>query len=115
MPVFANPDSISDAPFEMANLRPQTTGLPFVVWISPRGGARHDVRIKLSRTPRAGPDWMTVTVRPDIRDLGVLLSHDELRQVRAWIELNRDVLVRFWDGDIAYTEDVIPLIRRLPA
>jgi predicted RNase H-like HicB family nuclease len=32
------------APFEMANLFPKHTGLPFVVWISVKGGARHDVR-----------------------------------------------------------------------
>ena len=32
-----------EAPFEMANLFPKHTGLPFVVWISYRGGARHDV------------------------------------------------------------------------
>src|SRR5436305_14358246 len=29
--------------FEMANLRPDRTGLPFVVFISQRGGARHDL------------------------------------------------------------------------
>jgi hypothetical protein len=37
------------ASFEMANLRPERTGLPFVVFISQRGGARRDVRIKLAR------------------------------------------------------------------
>jgi hypothetical protein len=104
-----------DAPFEMANLRPQTTGLPFVVWISQQGSAQHDVRIKLSRTPKAGPDWMTVAVRPDVRDLSGQLSGAELEQVRRWVELNRDTLVRFWDGDIAYTEDVLPMIRRVDA
>ena len=31
--------------FEMANLFPVTTGLPMTVWVSPRGNARHDVRI----------------------------------------------------------------------
>jgi hypothetical protein len=30
----------------MANLGEKHTGLPFVVWISVRGGARHDVRLK---------------------------------------------------------------------
>ena len=31
--------------FEMANLYPDTTGLPMTVWVSPRGDARHDVRV----------------------------------------------------------------------
>jgi hypothetical protein len=30
----------------MANLRPERTGLPFVVFISQKAGARHDVRVK---------------------------------------------------------------------
>ena len=106
-------DASEDAPFEMANLRPETTGLPFVVWISQRGSAKHDVRIKLSKTPRAGPDWMTITVRPEVRDISGQLPAAELLLVRRWIELNRDALVQFWDGDIAYTEDVLPLIRSI--
>src|SRR5215472_7427889 len=32
--------------FEMTNLYRETTGLPMTVWVSPRGTARHDVRIK---------------------------------------------------------------------
>ena len=32
--------------FEMANLYPGTTVLPMTVWVSPRGNARHDVRVK---------------------------------------------------------------------
>jgi hypothetical protein len=34
--------------FEMANLYPDTTGLPMTVWVSPRGNARHDVRVKVN-------------------------------------------------------------------
>ena len=36
--------------FEMANLFPATTGLPMTVWVSPRGNARHDVRVKVNMT-----------------------------------------------------------------
>ena len=36
--------------FEMANLYPDTTGLPMTVWVSPRGSARHDVRVKVNMT-----------------------------------------------------------------
>ena len=34
--------------FEMANLFPATTGLPMTVWVSPKGNARHAVRIKVN-------------------------------------------------------------------
>jgi hypothetical protein len=30
----------------MTNLYPRTTGLPMVIWVGPRYGARHDVRLK---------------------------------------------------------------------
>jgi hypothetical protein len=51
----------------MANLRPATTGLPMVVWVSERGNALHDVRIKVSTTrgSRIQPTSLaTVAVRP---------------------------------------------------
>jgi hypothetical protein len=38
----------TDELFEMANLYPRTTGLPMTVWVSPRGNARHDVRVKVN-------------------------------------------------------------------
>jgi hypothetical protein len=40
----------TDDLFEMANLFPRTTGLPMTVWVSPRGNARHDARIKVNLT-----------------------------------------------------------------
>jgi hypothetical protein len=40
----------SDELFELANLFPRTTGLPMTVWVSPRGNARHDVRVKVNMT-----------------------------------------------------------------
>src|SRR5688572_25987684 len=40
-----------DAPFDMANLYRRDTGLPMTIWVSPRGRARHDVRIKVCTTP----------------------------------------------------------------
>ena len=47
--------------FEMANLFPCTTGLPVIAWVSPRGNARHDVRVKVNMTHG---NQMTVSNRP---------------------------------------------------
>lgn len=101
--------------FEMANLRPERTGLPFVVFISQQGGARHDVRVKISRGPRADPARMiTVTVRPEPRVIPPgALSAEEFALLRRWIELNRQVLIDYWTGDIAYTEDALAALRPL--
>src|SRR5215471_863987 len=100
--------------FLMSNLSPKMTGLSFVVWISPRGNAKHDVRVKVSRGPKTKPDeWVTVGIRPDVQVLYGTLPAEDLRTLRLWVAINRAVLVRFWDGDIEYTEDVLRLLRPL--
>jgi hypothetical protein len=56
-----------DELFLMSNLSPNRTGLPFVVWVSPKGGDHHDVRIKVSLGPKAKPDEMvSVAVRTKV-------------------------------------------------
>jgi len=51
-PEPAQNEAQGQALFEMANLRPERTGLPFVVFISQKGGARHNVRVKVARGPK---------------------------------------------------------------
>ena len=90
------------------------TGLPFVVWISPKAGARHDVRVKVSDGPRAKPgEFVTVAVRPKVKVVGGHMTAADLALLTRWIELNRDVLVRFWDGDLEYTPDVLAQLKAL--
>lgn len=94
--------------FEMANLSPRRTGLPFVVWISPPGGALHDVRVKISRRPKAQPsELISGALRPDVHVVGGHLSRQDVSLLREWVNLNRDVIIRYWEGDIEYTEDAI--------
>src|SRR5688500_11217728 len=98
--------------FEMANLRPERTGLPFVVFISQKGGARHDVRVKIARGAKVRPSEMvTGAVRTTPRVIRGALDPDDLAQLAGWIELNRAVLVDYWHGDIEYTEDAISALR----
>lgn len=100
--------------FEMANLSPTLTGLPMVVWISERGGARHDVRVKVSLVHgrRARPDLTaSVSVRPDVRHVaGPALDAHDLALVRRWVEMNRDALVAYWEGDLL-TDEVLGRLR----
>src|SRR6266481_2976057 len=89
----------ADELFEMANLYPRTTGLPMTVWVSPRGNARHDVRIKVNM---AHGDHMTVdntavvAVRPAPRLIAGRLSSDDEQVVSEWITLNAPTLVAYW-------------------
>jgi hypothetical protein len=105
----------SEGLFEMANLSPKSTGLPFVVWISVRGNAQHDVRVKVSKGPKVhSSELVSVAIRPDVHVVGSgNLSGHDLALLRQWVELNRDVLIRYWDGDIEYTEDAIAALTSL--
>ncbi len=118
-PVKANPvedEAEGRALFEMANLRPERAGLPFVVFISQKGGALHDLRVTVARGAKVRPSEMvTVAVRPNVRVIRGGLDPDDLARLAEWIELNRDVLIDYWDGNIEYTEDAISVLRPLPS
>ncbi len=105
----------SEALFEMANLSPKRTGLPFVVWISPKAGAPHEVRVKISNSPKVHPsELVSVAVRPDVHVVGGgKMTALDLDLLRKWIALNYDVIVRYWNGDIEYTEDAIAELKPL--
>jgi hypothetical protein len=102
--------------FEMANLFPADTGLPMVVWASERGGARHDVRVKVNQAhgTRILPGSFAVAVRPAPRLVAGNLSPADLGAVSEWIRLNEAALVDDWEYRIS-TSQLIQQLRRLPA
>lgn len=108
-------DAEGRAAYEMADLRPESTGLPFVVWISQRAGARHDARVKVAHSPKLKDpsDLGSYALRPFRHVDGPGLSSAEEDLLRRWLELNQKTLVGFWDGSIEYTEDVLKLLKRL--
>ena len=102
--------------FEMANLYPDTTGLPMTVWVSPRGNARHDVRVNVNMTHGNQmniADTAVVGVRPTPRVIAGELSPADTQAVLQWVALNRDVLVDYWGGEID-TARMIHALKPLP-
>ena len=99
--------------FKMANLSPTLTGLPMIVWISECGRARHDARVTVSLVHgrRAGPDrTASVSVRPTVGVVaGPQLDGRDLELVRQWIELNRDPILAYWNGDLLIDEVIAQL------
>ena len=98
--------------FLMANLRPKTTGLPMVVWVSERGNARHDARVKvaLQHGDRINPsDTAVFGVRPTPGLISGYLSTADQRALSDWITLNEAAIVEYWDGVI----DTGELLQRL--
>lgn len=106
---YAAPEQ--EAPFEMANLRPATTGLSLVVFVSQRGGARHGARIKVSPLPRYDPaQAVTVTLEDPPHALGPIGAR-EMAEIGRWIALNREAIQAYWDGTIEYTEDLLARLK----
>ena len=93
--------------FEMANLYPRDTGLPMTIWVSPKGKARHDVRIKVCATPGNRMDatnTAVVAVRPHPRLLHGELPPEELDAVSRWIAINASALIDYWEGEASTVE-----------
>ena len=96
--------------FDMANLPPETTGLPMVVWVPQRGRSRHDVRVKVSLVHgrRMNVDQTaSVSVRPGVAVVaGPPLAKGDLEAVTRWIDLNRETIVEYWQERI-YTNELL--------
>jgi hypothetical protein len=89
--------------FELANLYPTETGLPMTVWVSPRGNARHDVRIKVNMThgnQMSISNTAVVAVRPTPRLIAGQLSPADAQAVFEWVRVNTKTLVAYWSGQI---------------
>jgi hypothetical protein len=89
----------------MVNMPRRYTGLPMVVWCSPRN-APHDVRVKAS--PVHGDRMIedqaiTIAVRPEPHypaDEQRRLSQADFDRVAAWLRRNHDLLVAYWNFQI---------------
>ena len=112
---------LSDVPvekedfFDMSNLRPKTTGLPMTIWVSHRGHARHDARVKVCRAlgDRIDvEDVAVVGIRPEPALIEGPLDASSLELVERWIVLNEAVLIGYWDGELD-TAEMIQGLKRL--
>src|SRR3954452_11655838 len=95
---------------------PRMTALPMSVWVSPRGNARHDVRIKVNMThgrQMSIDNTAVVALRPVPRVVAGRLSPDDRRLVYDWIGLNYEVILAYWNEEIE-TDELIDRLKRLP-
>jgi hypothetical protein len=98
-PTTADTDDI----FFMTNLSPRMTGLPMAVWVSPRGNARHDARLKVNTTHgnrMTIEDTAVVAVRPAPRVVAGRLTPEDRRLVADWVRLNFGAIIGYWDNEL---------------
>ena len=114
----------ADELYLMTNLYPRSTGLPMVVWVGPRYGAAHDVRVKacpwrkqgvsMTHGQRMDPgNLAVVALRPQPHLIAGRLSAADLRAVAAWVALNQRAILDHWNELIDGTE-LGRLLQKLP-
>jgi hypothetical protein len=103
--------------FQRTNLSPRMTGLPMSVWVSPRGNARHDVRVKVNMTHgnnMSADNTAVVAVPPSPRVVAGRLASEDEHAVANWITLNSAAIIAYWDGSID-TGQLIETLKLLPS
>jgi hypothetical protein len=99
----------------MVTYRKNVTGVDNTVFISPKVHARHAARVKVAIEPPDTVSPTTETISVSIHDGSVVAGNagsvtaSLLDQVRRFIDLNRDVLLEYWEERI----DTDELRRRL--
>ena len=102
-------DKFGQPIFEMANLRPNETGLPMVIWVSPKTGKeKHGPRIKVQTFHgiKSDPEKLiSVGFSRDgkIENFGGL-SKDDFQLISNFITNNLDNLFLLWDDEISPIE-----------
>lgn len=90
-----------DELFEMTNLFSRNTKLPFTIWISPKGKAKHGPRIKVDAEKE-----VVISIEDEPKILHGELKAKEFNEIKQWILNNKIALIRHWDGETDGTEVV---------
>jgi len=80
------------------------------------GERRGEVRIEIARSHTVlRSETVKVAIRPTVRLKDGYLDAHELALLTRWVDLNRDALIKYWDGEIESTSDVLQVLRPIGA
>jgi len=103
-PVFQDD---AESGYYLTDLKPDTTGLPFALWIAVCAGVSHDVRVWAHRDVRSVPTERTcLAIRPEVRVLKGEMNEKDLALLKKWVALNEPMLDRHWNGDSSSGEAI---------
>lgn len=91
-----------DLLFEMVNVLQSYTGLPMVIFISPKGNAKHGPRIKVqvnySQKANMKDAWtVTISDDPEVIDSKKQMPAKDLKLVKEFIIKNKEILLKHWN------------------
>lgn len=110
--ICRDPQSDCDQMFEMASLFRDRTGLPFKVWVSDNTYAKshNEPRLKVEVEPG---NLTSVRLDPPYEEVGTPLKAADKKLLVAWIELNRETIMAYWNQEID-TGDMTSRMKKLP-
>ena len=93
---------------DMAVLSKESTGLNNIISVFQEIGV-HRPRIKVFKERYPGESVSILIDSPHNISAGKkdLIPSNDLELVGKWLDLNRDTLIKYWNGEIIYTEDLI--------
>jgi hypothetical protein len=106
-----------DEDADMVSQRKKDTGIGNTIFISTRGNAQHAARIKVAIDPPDSLNAASTNASVAIHDYSIMgrpMSPTLARQVQAYIDLNRAVLLDYWDEKIDTSELLARLRPILP-
>ena len=111
-------EAFSDTLYEMSNLSNKSTGLDRVIYISTKAGAMHGPRVKVynSSVGRSRSTSISISDNPKVVTFdGAKIGGRELKKIKEWITLNKEVLLKHWNSEQGYqtSDEVIPKLKRL--
>ena len=87
--------------FEMSNLTKKDTGLPFIIWISPKSGKeKHWARIKVQFDNNYYP--ISISDEPEwelSKQIKLPFSANQTEMIKTFIRKNKDVLLEYWNSN----------------
>ena len=107
--VVLSDDEIDDEDGDMVSLPKEDTGIANTIFASTKGyvSERHGPRIKIAIDPPhrfiAGGKAASMSIH-DYSIKGEYVAPELIEQARRFIELNREALLAYWDGQIATRE-----------
>lgn len=103
---------------EMANLSKERTNLSVIVWVQVNNPMQHNsprIKFNNSKSNTLSPDNLVpISISDDPHILSkpapkMEISSSDFENVRSWIILNKDVLLKYWNAEI----DTVELISKL--
>lgn len=95
--------------YEMSNLTPDDTGLPFITWISPKSGKEgHWARIKIEYKGKQysfsiddNPEWK---MKSHIKNP---FNSKEIKLIKQFIKQNKELLLDYWNSEGSMSMKVV--------